>query len=359
MSRASLDPDTPRTLAHVADPAPAPDHSAFWKSWYTRLIARAPALRERLEPDPSDPGATHEYDSGDGVRIGAALIEPERGPACAGLLIVHGAQAPRPLGAEAARWRRLASGGLLVLAIRLRGYPGSRTDPWGRALGWSADETDWITRGLSGDDHEDWVLPGMAADVCDGVRALAGELTRRGVGARVFIRGRSLGAGLGVIAAAQLNGRETGGPLVARLSVGCPSLGDVRWRLDHAPSGLMAPVRALMDQHPDRRAALVDRLRLCDAAVHARRVGVPTLAMLAARDGVVAPQSAAALFNAINADPGRKWRVVVPVGHGEPSYASKRSEARFRRIERDFLNPARRPIDAMRRWEPGLAGDRG
>jgi len=351
MTRASIDPETASALAHVADPAPAPDHSAFWKSWYSRLVERDPVLRNRTEPDPSDPSATHEYDSGGAARIGCALIEPESAPLRAGLVIVHGASDPGALELERRRWRRVAASGVLVLAIRLRGYPGSRTDPQAHPLGWSTQDDAWITRGLTGPEHAAWILPSMVGDVCDAVRALARDLAARGAPSCVFLSGRSLGAGLCVIAAAQLNGREPGDPVVARLSMRCPSLGALRWRLAHAPTGLMAPVRAVMDKEPDRGAALIERVRLCDAAVHARRVRIPTLAMLAASDGVVAPRAAAALFNAINADPGRKWRVLVDQGHSEADYADKRRDAAYRRLERAFLDPGAAPIDTMGAWD--------
>jgi len=359
MTRAAIDPRTASVLAHVADPAPAPDHSAFWKSWYARLTAHDPVLRARTTPDPSDPGATHEYDSGRTVRIGCALLAPRSAPVRAGLVVLHGAEHPGPLGNEPRRWRRMAERGVLVLVPRLRGYPGSRSDPLAHPIGWTTEDPAWIARGLLGDEHDEWILPDLVGDACDAVRALRGELARRGAPTDVFVHGRSLGAGLGVIAAAQLNGRESGPPPVARLSMGCPSLGALRWRLEHAPVGQMAPIHDALLREPDRRAALLDRVRLCDAAIHARRVRVPTLAMLAAHDEVVAPRAAAALFNAINADPGRKWRVLVDEGHARKGYGVKRADAAYRRIERDFLDPSRAPIDAMRTWEPALLAPLG
>lgn len=356
-----------RTFAHIGDPAPGPEHSVFWKRWFSRLAEHTPVLTARKAPDASDPSATHELVSHGGVRIGCSLLLPDRGrPVGASLVVVHGYTVNESLEDSAARWRAVADNGVAVLVIRLRGYRGSRigigdqTRPDGHGCG-------WIGRGLLSDDAGDWIVPHAVADVCNACRVMRNALrdpdTSAGSGVRlrvddsieqpgVFLHGVSLGGGLAAIAAAQLIGKISGDPIVDRLGLAVPSLGDWRWRLDHAHGGITAEVVRLLDHAgPDHRAGLVDRLRLCDAVVHGRRVRIPTLGMLARRDDVVPAPSAAAVFNSIDADPGRKWRFVVPYGHWEGGIANARRHALFGRAAADFFDPARTPIEAMIPWE--------
>ena len=72
-----------RTLARVADPAPAREHSVFWGHWLQEmgeappaLVARTPGGTAAAEPDPSDETCTHAFVGYGGVRIGARLQLP-------------------------------------------------------------------------------------------------------------------------------------------------------------------------------------------------------------------------------------------------------------------------------------------
>lgn len=358
-----------RTFAHVGDPAPGPDHSVFWNRWYAAVTSEQPAIRRRVTEDPSDPTATHEFDSAGGVRIGGRLVLPPGGaPVRAGLVVVHGTS-PRQCAVEDARWARVAARGVMVFAIRLRGFPGSQRET-GDLRTPDALGAGWIGRGFDAASPDEWVVPHAVADVFQACRVLRNWMLRRcgeGVNAEpaptdhpaVFLYGESLGGGLAVMAAAQLAGRLPRAHFIDRLALGLPSLGDWRWRLNHRGAGTGADVEKILTHHAARRDELIDRLRLCDAVVHAAKVRRPSLVKLAARDDVVPAPSAAAVFNAIDADPARKWRFIVPYGHIDGGVTNARRHAMFERCLADYFDPERRPIDLMEAWEPVLhAGDR-
>lgn len=358
-----------RTFAHVGDPTPAPDHSVFWNHWYQAVTDERPSIRRRVVEDPSDPTVTHEFDSSGGVRIGGRLVLPPKGTKVrAGLVVVHGT-GPRACEVEDARWRRVADRGVMVFAIRLRGFPGSQRET-GDLRTPDRIGAGWIGRGLDADTHEEWVVPHAVADVFHACRVLRNWIIgRRGEGVDaepeptdhplVFLYGESLGGGLAVMAAAQLAGRLPRAHFIDRLGLGLPSLGDWPWRLRHPASGTGADVEKVLTHQAARREELVQRIRLCDAVVHAVKVRRPTLAKLAAKDDIVPAPTAAAVFNAIDADPARKWRFLVPYGHIDGGVTNAKRHALFERCLVDYFDPAGRPIDLMEPWEPLLhEGDR-
>jgi cephalosporin-C deacetylase-like acetyl esterase len=367
-----------RTLARVADPAPAPDHSGFWNHFFRALVADRPELAPARELDPSDATVSHTYRSLGGVRIGCRLLTPPADtPVRAGVLVLHGAEVTRTLEQDAAGWAALASRGAAVLLIRLRGYAGSRADtgdltrpdPHGLRL---------LGRGLV--DPEDtpdatmrWWLAQAVADAADGCRVLRSLLAGRpgpvtlrvdpaaAAHRPVFVSGESLGGGLAVLAASLLAGKLPHERVVHRLVLGLPSLGDWPWRLStpgFAGRGVGRDVEVALARHPDRNPLIARRLRLFDAVVHAPRVRCPVLCKLAERDEVVPAPAAAGVFNALGADPGEKWRFVVPVGHAEAGLPNARRHALFDRCADRFLDPSAHPAETMPAWEPVLlAGD--
>jgi len=366
--------DAVRTYSHVGDPVPGPDHSVFWNAWFERLGQEVPVLRVRETVDESDPTATHDYISSHGVRIGCRLMAPPEGVTVkASLVTVHGYSVPETLAHEERHWSAVRAKGVAVLAIRLRGYPGSRTDVHGKVIDLDESDRAWITDGFAGYEHKDWVLPHALADVCNGVRVMRNALLGRDAKdlepwmegetghPDVYLHGRSLGGGLATIAAAQLSGRMLGRPIVDRLGLEVPSLGAWRWRLEHSRGGLSGRFNGILDEHGDRREELIDRLRLMDAVVHGRKVRVPTVAMLARRDEVAPAPSAAAVFNAIDSDPGLKWRFCVPCGHWAGDMKNTRRVALFGKVLGDFFDPSREPMESMAGWEDrmGLGGEEG
>lgn len=360
-----------QTLARVADHAPARDHSAFWSEWFRRVGAERPHLRPR-DPgtDESDPTASHEFSSFDGVRIGCRLSLPE-GPVHAGLVTSHGSEVCSTLEADSDQWNRLLERGVAVLVVRVRGYPGSRLgvgDLTQRHAGGG-----WFTRGLDAvgdapDRTMQWILPQAIGDLANACRAMRNALYGRSPDAPmntalarppVYLHGESFGGGLATVVASQLVGRLRHEPMIERLAIGLPSMGDWPWRFSHPPGGTGRDVEQLLRLKPDRAEMITQRLRTLDAVVHAARVRGPALVKLAQRDDVVPAPTAAAVFNALGSDPGLKWRFVVPAGHCEAGIANARRHALFERCLTDFFDPSTAPEDAMHEWEPLLSsGDR-
>lgn len=358
-----------RALSRVGDTTPAPDHSVFWGAWFRRLVEHRPALETitKGRADQSDPSATHRYTSLDGVRIGAALVEPPEGvEARAGLVSVHGGVTNKTLAQSAHRWKDLAARGVCVLVIRVRGFPGSRLD--------TPELPDacpgWIEQGLLAEDklldgRMSWVLSGAVGDVANACRVMRNRLA--GIGASdaearrlddklpLFLHGESLGGALATIAAAQLAGRLRQERVVERLVLGTPTLGDWAWRLANPPgahtTGTGQAIRALLEANPERAEAIRTRLQLMDSAVHASRVRAPVLCKLAMHDEVVPAPAAAAVFNALATSPGQKWRFVTPIGHCEGDLAGARRAALFERCAADFLDPSREVESSMEPWE--------
>mgnify|MGYP001800175450 CR=1 FL=1 len=369
------------TLSRVADPAPAPDHSVFWGIWFRAIAATTPVLTPREAPDPSDPTASHEFSGHDRVRIGAHLLTPPPGVAVrGGAVVLHGATVEHTLERDARKHRALAERGMLVLLVRVRGFPGSMLDD-ARLPAGDAD-LGWFARGLAGAGDADqatatesamgWIVPQGVGDVVNACRVVRNLLLGRGdprvqtgleiesTRTGVSLIGESLGGGLAVIAGAQIAGRLRHEPVVDRLAIGLPSLGDWPWRLMLSePAGVGAEAKRVIERHPQREGLIRARLRLCDSVVHASRVRRPVLCKLATRDQIVPAPTAAAVFNALQADPGASWRFIVPTGHHEGDAGNTRRHALFERCAHAFVDPTREAGAIMDAWEPLLAeGDR-
>lgn len=352
-----------KTLAHVSATAPAPGHSAFWGRWRKSFDEIRPVLgpRSAAGRDPTDPTATHEFEGVHSTRIGCSLWELPRGvPVRGGLVSLHGYGCEEPLAADETRWAGLVSRGLAVLSVRVRGFPGSCAECG--AL--SRMDGGWVTHGLSesaGPDAADpmsgWVLPRAVMDAAHACIALSAHL---GPGVPIFLEGESFGGGLAVLAAAQLAGRLE----IARMAIGWPSLGDWGWRLTGLGGSRLTgdagtiggQVAALLARAGPRAEAMTGLLRLADAVVHAPRVRGAVLAKLAVRDEAVPAPTAAAVFNALGADPGRKWRFVVPYGHFDGGLRPARRLALYERARADFLDPTRPVDESMKMWEAVLTG---
>jgi len=351
------------TIARTADSRRAPSHGAFWAAWQNRVLAEATTLALRREADPSDPTATHEFESVRHARIGCTLAEPHD-PARirAGLVVGHGYGSPDPLAQSRVRWQAYASRGIATLAIRLRGYPGSQLDTGPLASDWGR-----IAHGLEGllahpPAPEVWILSDWTADLALACRALRRHLARRtgSPGLPLFLRGDSLSGGLAVLAAARFSAIQQTFPMIDRLVLANPSLGDWAWRLrtippDRALGAGGDVARFLRDTGADPAAASA-QLRLFDPVVHARRVFCPVLCRLAQRDEVVPAPTAAAVFNALATSPGLRWRFLTRYGHHEGGLAHARRSALFERCCEDILDPDRTPGEVMASWE-GVACD--
>lgn len=339
-----------QTLAHVADPARAPRHTPVWKAWNAGVLGERPRLAPASESDPSDTSADTHFTGVRHCRIGCKLLSPPGRPA-AGAVVLHGYSNVPALGEHAERWRALADRGVAVLLVRVRGYPGSRLD----CGDWTTTECGYITRGLELPPGEDgigceWSFSYAVADAVCAVRALGRFVgasgngdARGGNGAPpVYLCGESFGGAVAVVAASHLSERDE----VSRLAIGLPSMGDWPWRLEHLRprgAGAGAQIARFMGDHADRADQIAGTLRLFDAALHARRVRCPTLCKLALRDDVVPAPAAAAVFNALSGDPGRKLRFVTKFGHFDGGIADLRRHAAFERLIDEFLDPAQSP----------------
>ncbi len=361
-----------RTLARIADPMPAREHSVFWGHWLNEMGDEAPALVERTpgatgagEPDPSDETCTHAFIGYAGVRIGARLVlPPDEVPIRGGVVSTHGYAVSTPIAERDALFTPIAARGLAVLNIRVRGFAGSRLEtgdwqtPTEAGLG-------WITRGLDNPDPSSeatmgWSYAQGVADVFQACRALRWWLADRGVGqgpmgASIFLHGESFGGGLAVPAAAKLEGRGVERAHIGRLVLALPTMGDWPWRHAHAVrAGSGAEIATLIERRPEVADLIRLRLRLFDSVVHASRIRCPVLCKLAERDEIVPAPTAAAIFNGLRVDPGMKWRFVVPCGHAEAGLANARRHLEFERCMGDFLDPARSPEASMRGWTDRL-----
>ncbi|MCC6969120.1 MAG: hypothetical protein IT434_02765, partial [Phycisphaerales bacterium] len=284
------------TLAHVADPAPSRFHVPVWNAWTKGIVASTPRLTAWTSPeiDPADGTATHQFESSRHVRIGCRLFEPH-GVAKAGIVALHGYDEPPALVREEERWAPLVARGAAVLAIRVRGYPGSMLDTGD----WTSGS--WLCRGLdvphsgsTGDgsdstatDLQAWSLVLGVADVVNALRALAAHL---GHGVPLYLSGESFGAGLGAIATGLLAAHPEIGVEVSRLRLGLPTLGDWRWRLcptrRSRAGGAQRQITEMLTLHASRSEELIERLRVGDAAIHAQRIRCKVLCKLALRDEV-------------------------------------------------------------------------
>ncbi|QOJ01727.1 MAG: acetylxylan esterase [Phycisphaeraceae bacterium] len=331
------------TLAHVTDATPPPSFSVFWNAWRDETFALEPRLRSARpdDADPADPSATHQFTGLRHHRIGCTHLRAPGVPR-AGVVALHGYRDIPPLAQDAQRWAPLSDRGIDVLLVRLRGFPGSTLDAPPAPPG-----TPLFTRGLESafaptPNLMDWHLPRAIADAAAAYLALQSDLHDRAPHAPVYLSGDSFGAGIAVIAAAQLAHRAD----VPRLALSLPSLADWPFRLAIAhptPGSITTHARDGLASHPGHAAELTDALLLTDASLHARAVRGHVLCMLALRDDAVPAPTQASLFNALASTPAERTRFVVPFGHAEAGLANARLHAAFERRRFEFLDPATDP----------------
>lgn len=350
-----------QTLAHVGDAAPGRNHSVFWNHVAAAIWAESPSVLPASggDADPSDPTATERVLSIKNTRIGCRLLRPPSGtPVRALCVTTHGYSQTQTLAEQEQEWSELASRGVAVLLVRVRGYPGSQRD-CGPLV---THPLGYITFGLDlvaqrPEDHLGWVIPQAAADVVNACRALRKTFTSNGVTPPLFLHGESFGGGLAVLAASILTLKDEG---PARLAIALPTLGDWPWRVQHVKPG--GPADTINEQvwrvligARERQPQIEHTLRLADAVVHAPRVRCPSLCKLATRDDIVPAPAAAAVYNGLGTDTGRKWRFVVPQGHFEGGLKNARRHALFTKAMHDFLDPRVEAHAGMARWESILS----
>ncbi len=327
-------------LSHVADMALPDIYNRAWSEW-----------RDVLEDHPAEPPvAGARVLAGFGGESVPCKVDLPGGTLCAVLVWAPDADN---------QWRdvrALVERGIGVVQLGLRGCnAGERPN------------RDWACEGLRegfdrGEDAVAWRLMRATGDVASALQGAAG------LGVPVHARGQSLGGGLMVLALAGLSGMP-GMSRVERLVLELPGLGDWKWRWAQAAKaslrggtagaaeGVGGGLLEYAGRFPARRTQLYNSLRLVDAALAAPKLHLATLCKLAVSDPVVPAPAAAAVFNAIGADTGHKWRFVVPMGHSNGDLASARRHAEFEKCSLDFLDPSHSPQAGMRRWFGAPDGD--
>lgn len=357
-----------QALAHVADRSIPPGFLQYWSNWAEEVWTLRPVLRPHVESGggaltgrAAVPGVTHTVESTRGVRLGCRVTVPARalGSPRGVVVRLHGYEVAESEPLTDAPAEGLIARGVAVIQVRVRGFPGSCFD----VPNLSDHPTGYITHGLERPDE--WILPRAVADVVTVARA---ALTHFGPATPLGLWGESFGAGLAVIAAAQLvvgppwnsapalTRPATRGPY--RMAIGLPSLGDWSFRLrsavmERSTQGVNHEIARFITLHRREEHEIRRSLAYLDAALHARRVMCPVLCKLALRDDVVPAPAAAAVYNALGTDPARKWRLIMPYGHYDGGLANARQHALFDRAACEFLDPAVSPEAAAAQHASG------
>lgn len=332
-------------LLNVGRSIPPSGFAQFWSKWRQAAFTGAVSL------DPITPssaayqaaeaiGCTHILRSADSVRIGARLMLPP-GPLKGFIITTHGYgmadDEPMP---AANPWAQRSLG---LLALRLRGYPGSCFDvpAWWNAQG------GWVAQGIH--DIAQWSMPGAVGDVISACRAIRQQFGQR---IPIALHGESFGGAIAIITASQLAGQIE----IDRMVIGVPTMGDWAWRLAHnVGSGMESDIREVLSVNDETAARQIRaNLRLLDTVVHARRVVCPVVMKIAVQDPVVPPPTVGAIYNALGSAPGTKWRFLVGYGHTpDTPMADLRRHALFERLAVDFLDPAWF-LQGMNAWEDAM-----
>ena len=306
--------DATATLRHRVDLERPAGFAEHWERFDAAMLALP-----RPNWPTADPATRVEFVSLDSVRVVGRLTVPEKAPLCGAVVTTHGYLTESPVIADANEaWLER---GLAVLELRVRGY-----DPSTQDLPHIGDE--WILRGL---ESPGWVVHGAVADVVAAVRALRSVLP---AGTPVSMHGESLGGGLAVMAAARLTSM---GEPPHRLAIGLPSLGAWTWRRGRYCNGSGGLVNMMLESLRTEAGAVVETMRLADAALHAPDVTCPVLCKLAELDDVVPAPSAAAVYNALSST--ERSSFVTPYGHFEGGLANARKHLAFERLVAEFLAP--------------------
>lgn len=319
------------TLARVAEVEKPTGFDAYWDAWRDEVQSLPVRFHGAVDQAQNEIVIRSKRE----VRVVGRLslpAEPPRGV----VITTHGYQLPAPaFPSDPEPWTERQ--GLATLRLRVRGYPPSTLDL--PMLG-----TDWILYHLRSPD--DWIVSDAVADVVQAYRVMRHFF---GDAMPIALHGESLGGGLAVMAAAQL---ERLGDRPNRVVLGLPSLGDWRWRHEQYCSGAGGLVNMELASLREEADAIVERLRLHDAAIHAGEVTAPVLAKLAISDDAVPAPSAAAIYNALGCVD--KWRFVVRWGHFDGGIADLRRHAAFEALQVAFLDPESSPDEAVHTRETSM-----
>lgn len=308
-----------QTLSHVVTTTPPDDFDSFWSAVREAVMTLPTSWQGSL----SDTVNEVVIPSLRNIRIVARVSLPEKTPT--GIVVTtHGSACEDVFADDPEPW---AKNDQVTIRLRIRGYPPSTLDV--------ADcRSDWILQGI--EEAEAWILRGAVADVIQACRCAKRQF---GDDLPISLHGESLGGGLAILAASQL---QTLAFPVSRLAIGLPTFGDWAWREGHYCNGSGGLVQTLLDAYREEPyEQLVRTISLFDSALHARSVTCPVICKLAHRDDTVPAPSAAAVYNAIASE--RKWRFDTRYGHYDGGLANTRRHLLFEQLQVDFLNPRLEP----------------
>ena len=258
--------------ALIASPAAASsrpkDFDIFWAS--TRRELDAVPLDAKLTPDPANTDAEvacfkASYASLHGITIHARYCRPARAGKFPAVLIVpwysKGA-IPPPLS--------LPKRGIAALEFQARGYDVDQSS-------YPLENSWYILNGI--ETPESYIYREIVAHALRGVDILAArpEVDIK----RLAVMGASQGGGVSLLVA----GLD---PRVAAVSANFPFLTDWPESLS-APGSPYADVRKYIDEHPDRRAAVVKTVSYYDTLDVADRIRVPVFVQAGLKDKTCPP----------------------------------------------------------------------
>lgn len=313
-----------QTLSHAVTTTPPEDFDSFWKKVRDEVMTLPTSWQGSLNESFNE----IVMPSLRSIRVVARVGMPGKTPT--GVVVTtHGSGCEDGFTDDPEPW---AESDQITIRLRVRGYPPSTLDV--------ADcRSDWILHGI--ESAEAWILRGAVADVVQAYRCARRQF---GDDIPISLHGESLGGGLAVLAASQL---ECLGLPVSRLAIGLPTFGDWAWREGHYCNGSGGQVQTLLDAFRDEPyQQLVRTLALFDTALHAGSIGCPVICKLAHCDDTVPAPSAAAVYNAIASE--RKWHFETRYGHYDGGLANTRRHVFFEQLQVAFLDPRLEPEQVIR-----------
>lgn len=314
---------SPAQLRAIAPPPEPPDFDRFWQATYAATLATPLALEVREAPSASAAHRLREvfFDTLDGVRVGAWLVEPRGGPVTHGAVVGHGYG-----GREGPEYATRAAAFLYVCA------PGFALSAH-RDIPGASD-----THVLHGITHrETYILRHCVASIWTAARVLA-DLASAAAESLLYVGG-SFGGGLGALALPWE-------PRYRRAQLEVPTFGHHPLRLTMPCVGSGEAVRRHVRQHPEATTVL----GYYDAASAARRIRIPVLAVPAVFDPAVPPPGQFAVCNALA---GPVERVELSAGHFDYPASAAESRALAQCAETFLWRPV------LRRDAGGVLADTG
>ena len=290
-------------------PPEAPDgFDSFWTERYLKSLAvdPRPSLRMSASRHPDWQVSDIVYASTGSFEIGGWLLSPRQGEVRRGLVVGHG------YGGRAEPDFDIPVEETAVLFPCFRGLSRSAR------RGISQDPAWHVLNGI--DKPENYIIGGCVEDLWLAVSTLAALFPE--ISGHIGYSGISFGGGIGALAIAYDNRIDRG-----YLEV--PTFGHRPLWLTLPTTGSAQSVQVYQKRHP----AILENLRLFDAAIAATRITVPMLVAPALFDPAVAPPCQFAVANAL---PKYNENFILDAGHFEYSGEATQKALLREKIERFF-----------------------